>query len=583
MADSNVRITVSADTSGAVSALKRVSDSMSNLQKSSAMDKLSEKFTNVGEKMKSFGETASKYISLPLLGAGIASVKLASDMTENINKTQVVFGKNAQAVQKWADTTLKSFGIANVSALDMASKFGDMGTSMGLSQLQMTGMSEKLVGLAGDMASFKNVTVQQASDALTGVFTGETESLKTLGIVMTDTQVKSYAMANGFKGNWEQADQATKVMYRYQFVTNACKNSMGDFSNTSGSTANQMRLFSNNLQQLGVSFGMYILPVITPVIAKLNDMLKAFGELDPATKRVILILSGIAIVVFPLITVIGNLCIAIGGIIPVVEAVGAVLLSTVGIYALVGVAIAGFVYLVISHWSEIKAESIAIWNSIKTFFISTFNGIVSSASQWFAGVASKFNSAGESGRQTVNAIRSAFSSVFSAITSPFQQAWNSVSGIISNIKSACANIWSGLTRGFHIPVPHFNISGSFSINPPSIPHFSFGGWYANGGVIDSPTVVGVGEAGAEAIVPLRNKQSMDMIGSAFAKYMPDNVEGNGTGASFGDIHVTVNALTQIEDPNKLAKRCIEAIDEQLYKKAGRERRGKGRNRDVRNI
>lgn len=575
MANSNVNITVTANVASATAGLQRVSQSMQDISRNSSLEKLSDKFTSVGEKMRSFGETASKWVSLPLLGAGIASVKLASDMTENINKTQVVFGKNAQAVQKWADTTLKSFGIANVSALDMASKFGDMGTSMGLTQTQMVGMSEKLVGLAGDMASFKNVTVQQASDALTGVFTGETESLKSLGIVMTDTQVKAYAMANGFKGNWEQADQATKVMYRYQFVTNACKNSMGDFSNTSGSTANQTRLFSNTLQQLGVSFGMYILPVITPVIAKLNDMLQAFGNLDPATKRVILVLSGIAIVVFPLITVIGNLCIAIGGIISVVSAVGIATIGFIAGFVAIGVAVGALAYLIVTHWSQIKTESIAVWNSIKTFFISTFNGIVAGASQWFAGVSAKFAQAGESGRQTVNAIRSVFAGVFSYIASPFQSAWSSVSGIISNIKSACSNIWSGF-RSFHIPLPHFNISGSFSIVPPRMPSIGVS-WFANGGVVDSPTAGVFGEAGKEALVPMYSSRAMTDVGYAVAKSMPDNVEGNGTGnITFEAGSIVINALTKEEDPTKLARRCTDAINKELYKVSQRERRGRGK-------
>lgn len=572
---SEVNIKVSADVSNATAGLKRVADSMSNLQKSSGLDKLGEKFTSIGNKIKSFGETASKYISLPLLGAGVASVKLASDMTENINKTQVVFGKNAQAVQNWANTTLKSFGIASVSALDMASKFGDMGTSMGLTQETMTGMSEKLVGLSGDLASFKNIGVDQASEALTGIFTGETESLKSLGVVMTEANLKAFALKEGITKSYDSMSEAEKVNLRYQYVLNTTKNSMSDFGNTSGSTANQMRTFSNTLQELGVSFGQYILPVITPVIAKLNDMLKAFGALDPATKKLILVLAGIAIVVFPLIAVIGNFCIAVGGIISVVSAVGIATVGLIAGFVAIGVAVGVLVYLVVSHWTQIKAYMISTWNSIKASIIGVWNGIVAGASSFYSGVASKFTAVVQAGRSAVSGIQSTFAGVFSYISQPFINAYSKVSGIISNIKSACANIWSGF-RSVHIQLPHFSLSGSFSLNPLRVPVPNVS-WYANGGIVDKPTIFGAGEAGVEAIVPLRNKQSMDMIGTAVTEHMPDNLAVDGSGTTIVN-NFKFEDVTIRDDRD--IKKLAESMDKELAKRAGRDRRGKGRNRDI---
>jgi hypothetical protein len=127
--------------------------------------------------MTDIGKSLSMTVTAPIVGLGVAAVKMASDLTENINKTDVAFKNNAQEVKTWSESTLKNFGISKGSALDMASLFGDMGTAMGQTTPEAAKMSTSLVGLAGDLASFKNIGIAQAEDALKGIFTGEGESL----------------------------------------------------------------------------------------------------------------------------------------------------------------------------------------------------------------------------------------------------------------------------------------------------------------------------------------------------------------------------------------------------------------------
>lgn len=157
-----------------------------------------------GDKMQDFGRKLSdtgkklSVVSLALVGLGAKCVEYASDTEEAMNKVEVAFGGSADAVKRFADTTLDSYGIAKGTALDMAALFGDMGTSMGLSQQEAAKMSTSMVGLAGDLASFKNIGLDQATNALKGVFTGETESLKNIGVVMTQTNLDAFALAEGF-------------------------------------------------------------------------------------------------------------------------------------------------------------------------------------------------------------------------------------------------------------------------------------------------------------------------------------------------------------------------------------------------
>lgn len=112
-----------------------------------------QKLESVGSKFKAIGGTMTAAVTLPVLAGATAAVKLASDYNESLNKVDVAFKNNAKEVEKWAGTTLKSFGIAKGTSLDMAATFGDMATSMGLNTAQAAQMSTKLVGLAGDLAS----------------------------------------------------------------------------------------------------------------------------------------------------------------------------------------------------------------------------------------------------------------------------------------------------------------------------------------------------------------------------------------------------------------------------------------------
>ena len=125
----------------------------------------------------------------------------------------------------------------------MAALFGDMATSMGYSQDAAAQMSMALVNLAADLASFKNIGIDQASTALKSIFTGETESLKELGVVMTQANLEAYALAEGYTTAYTAMDQAQQVAVRYQYVLANTQNAQGDFARTSDSTANQLRIF----------------------------------------------------------------------------------------------------------------------------------------------------------------------------------------------------------------------------------------------------------------------------------------------------------------------------------------------------
>ncbi len=289
---------------------------------SKQIDNIKNKFENVtkqidsaGASLTKIGKGATTYITAPIAALGIASFKLSSDMAESMNKVEVVFGDSAESIKAWANTTLQSYGIANMTALDMTAFFGDMATSMGFTEAQAAKMAQSLVALSGDVASFKNIGLEQVQTALSGIFTGETESLKRLGVVMTETNLEAYALRKGLGDVYGEMDQASKVALRYEYIMETLKNANGDFANTSDSSANQLRMLQESLKQIGATFGNELAPVITPILQNINKMIQSFATMDDGTKKLIVTIAIAAAAFGPLMLVGGQLSKVVSGLV----------------------------------------------------------------------------------------------------------------------------------------------------------------------------------------------------------------------------------------------------------------------------
>ena len=272
------------------------------------IQKTGEHFTNAGEKM-SIGFTA------PVVAAGIACFNAASDMDESMNKVDVAFGRNSVEIKNWSDTTLEKFGIAKGTALDMAATYGDMATGMGLGTGTASKMSQSLVGLAGDLASFKNISLDTANTALRGIFTGEGESLKGLGIIMTDTTLKEYALAKGYKQKYADMSQAEKVQLRYNYVMDMAKNAQGDFARTSDGAANQQRILTESIKEQAANIGQKLLPMGTKLITNVNGLINKFSGLSDEQQNTILKVVGFVAAAGPFLLIIGKLTTGVGKLI----------------------------------------------------------------------------------------------------------------------------------------------------------------------------------------------------------------------------------------------------------------------------
>ncbi|WP_313347513.1 phage tail protein [Lacrimispora sp.] len=216
---------------------------------------------------------AAAFAVKKIIDFGRSAVQLGSDLTEVQNVVDVTFPKMSQQVNDFAKNAAQSFGLSETMAKKFTGTFGAMAKAFGFSESAAYDMSTTLTGLAGDVASFYNLSQDEAYTKLKSVFTGETETLKDLGIVMTQNALDSYALANGYGKVTAKMSEAEKVALRYKFVQDQLALATGDFTRTSDQWANQVRLLQLNFDSLKATIGQGLINVLTPVIQVINTII----------------------------------------------------------------------------------------------------------------------------------------------------------------------------------------------------------------------------------------------------------------------------------------------------------------------
>lgn len=227
-----------------------------------------------------------------LVEFGKQCLELGSDLAEVQNVVDVTFPNMTAQVDKFAKSAAQSFGLSETMAKQYTGTFGAMAKAFGFSEKQAYDMGTTLTGLAGDVASFYNLSQDEAYTKIKSVFTGETESLKDLGVVMTQTALDSYAMANGFGKTTSAMTEAEKVALRYQFVQDQLSAAQGDFARTSDSWANQCRILSLQTQSLMATIGQGLINLFTPVIRVINTAIGKLATLANAFKAFTELITG---------------------------------------------------------------------------------------------------------------------------------------------------------------------------------------------------------------------------------------------------------------------------------------------------
>lgn len=201
------------------------------------------------------------------------AIDYASDLVEVQNVVDVTFAEGAEEVNKWSKSALDAFGLNELSAKRYSSTLGAMMKSSGLAGDEVRKMSMDMTALAGDMASFYNLSGDEAFEKIKSGLSGETEPLKALGINMSDANLQTFAYSQGINKLTKDMSQAEKVQLRYGYLLSVTSDAQGDFARTQDSFSNQTKLLAEKWNAFRGEMATGLLPVLTMVIQVMNNMI----------------------------------------------------------------------------------------------------------------------------------------------------------------------------------------------------------------------------------------------------------------------------------------------------------------------
>jgi hypothetical protein len=501
--------------------------------------------------LKTAGAIGGAFAALKVIEFGKDSVAAASDLNESFSKVGVVFGTSAKQVQDWSKNSATAMGISQQAALEAAGTFGNLAVSLKLPQATAATMSTKLVGLAGDLASFNNVDPKEALEALRSGLTGETEPLKKFGVNLNDAALKAKAMQLHLSNGKGVLTASAKAQAAYALILEQTKTAQGDFARTSGGLANQQRIAQAQFENLKATVGTAFLPVIVklagvftkdvvPILKVLSTVLKDnAGWLLPLAG----VIAGIvaAVKIWTAVQAALDVVMAANPIVLIVAAVAAL---AAGIYflatrtrffqtaweavwgalkaawnwiranwpLLLGILLGPIglaAVLIARHWKSIWDGLKAVWNWIKAnwpLLLAVITGpiglaVLAIAKNWHTimdgvtavkdWIVARFNDVVSFFTRLPGRIASMATHMFDGIANAFIEAINAI-----------IRVWNALQfkiPGFHAGPVHF---GGFTLGVPdipTIPHLAAGGLitesgmvFAHAGEVISPAPAGAG-------------------------------------------------------------------------------------------
>jgi hypothetical protein len=307
----------------------------------------------VGSAMQSAGRTMTAGLTLPIVGAGFAALKAASDLEESMNAVNVIFGETAQVIHDYGVTSATSVGMSQAAFNQLSAEMGAMLSNVGIPLGEVADETINLAERAADMASIFNTDVSQAFNAIQSAIKGEFNPLETFGVKMNMAMIEAKALEMGLGDlEGEVSDQA-KAQAALALIYEQTNQLAGDFAATSDGLANSTKILRAELENEAAALGQELIPLALEAVALLREWIAAYKELTPEQKQAILAVAGMVAVIGPLLMMLGTLVSAVGSVITVVSgagpvitafgttlmAIGAPVLGLVGALVLLGVTI----------------------------------------------------------------------------------------------------------------------------------------------------------------------------------------------------------------------------------------------------
>ena len=303
-----------------------------------AMKKAQKNLKKFGKNIQRTGENLTTGLTLPILGLGAASLKLASDFEETNAKFKTVFSSIQAEAEQTAKVFADSFGLSDLAAKQLLSNTGDLLVGFGFTEKSALDLSKQVNELAVDLASFTNFSggAEGASAALTKALLGERESIKSLGIAITEADLKQFAADHGLV--WKELDRVAKANLTYQLALKQSSKAIGDFERTQDGFANQVRITKGELTDAAISLGEHLLPMAQKAIAVFRGLIERFNALSVSTKENIVKWGLIVAAIGPALIIFGKMVVGVSGLIKLFAALRTAVLATSGAFKALTVA-----------------------------------------------------------------------------------------------------------------------------------------------------------------------------------------------------------------------------------------------------
>jgi len=335
-----------------------------------------------GKKSTEIGKDLSTKVTLPILAAGVASFKFAADLQDAFGATEQIFKSAGGDVKKWADELESYYGIAEGEALNYANIMGAMLQNIGgLTEEEAAKQSQTLVELAGDLTAMFGGTTESAVQALTGALKGNTSMLDNYGMGVNDATIKTKALEMGLYEGTGTMDLASKQAATLALIMEQTADAQGQASKEAEGASGNMRGLVTELKNMATEIGEVLLPIITPFIAKVKEIIEGFGTLSPEMQKTIIIIAGLAAALGPILLIVGQMSIGIGAIIAILPVLGTAFTFLTGPIGIAIAAIAAVIaigVLLWKNWDTVKAKAIEIGGMVS----ETFTNLVNGAKEW---------------------------------------------------------------------------------------------------------------------------------------------------------------------------------------------------------
>lgn len=452
-----------------------IKDFESNLQKAqNQMDAFDKKIgvsvASIGRAVEGVGKKMS-ILSAALVVAGGKAFTMAADFQDAVGATDQIFNEASETVNNWAKNLSSDFGIAKKEALAYSNLMGSMLINIGnLTEQEAAKQSAKLIELAGDLTAMYGGTTQDAVRALTGALKGNNTMLDNYGMAVNDALVKQKAFELGLSSGTGELSLQAKQAATLALIWEQTGAAQGQAAREADEASGTMRALSVEVKNLTTEIGEVLLPIITPIVAKIRDFVAALRELNPKVLEMGVKIAGVVAAIGPFLIMLGKVL----QILPLIKVAITALTGPVG---LVVAAVAAAAGLIIKYWDEIKeyfttgggAEAfnavkelaVSLWNDLKLTFNSIKDSIVAIWNKFGPQLTTIWNNTFDSIKAVIDVFMGIIENVANLLKSfvnkdakgaldslknLFIDIFNSIARVVTNALSSVSSLLAGFLK-----------------------------------------------------------------------------------------------------------------------------------------